>query len=111
MCTYVLVTVCNVVAHKCCHHCGVNVDTIVCNADNDMYILLSLYVNDAYVLVIGCDVAASKCCHWCDVNVTVTMCNAAYVAPPFPVKRDVIKIGIETETKQNRNSTCVIVEF
>ena len=50
--------------------------------------------------VIVCDVVASKCFHCCDVNVTVSMCNAAYVALPFPVKGDVIKPGIETETKR-----------
>ena len=70
-----LVTVCNVAAHKCYHRCGRNVAAIVCNAAADI-LLLSLCVNVAYVLVIGCDVAASKHHHLCGIIVAVTVCSA-----------------------------------
>ena len=73
--TYVLITICNVVAFKYCHCCGVNVAAIVCNAAADI-MLLSLCAKFTYVLVIRCDFAASKCNHHCGINDAVTVCSA-----------------------------------
>ena len=72
---YICVSHCmDVAAHKCRHHCSVNVADIVCKGAAD--ICCCYYVHTTYVLIIECYVAASKCHHRLGIIVAVTVCSA-----------------------------------